>query len=178
MVNIKYVHKVKNLDERVYGQTLNRKTKMRTIRLSMVVTVVIMILCAAGMASAADNYHGGGHSGGYYRSVGHHGGHYWGGRGRSSFDFGVVIGGPYWGSPWYYPYYNPYYYPYYYPYVPAVTVPSMPQEYIEQSQEELSSTPSGVWYYCPESKAYYPYVRECPSGWQTVPAQPPSGSGR
>jgi len=153
---------------------------MRTLRLSLVVAVVMMILCAAGIASAAGNYQGGGHSGGYYRGGGHsggyygrggyHGGHYWGGHGRSNFNFGVAIGGPYWGASWYYPYY--------YPYAPAATVPSMPQEYIERSQEERSDTPSGVWYYCPESKAYYPYVKKCPGGWQTVPAQPPSGSGR
>jgi hypothetical protein len=31
----------------------------------------------------------------------------------------------------------------------------------------------GEWYYCADSKSYYPYVRECPAGWQRVPAQPP-----
>jgi hypothetical protein len=57
-------------------------------------------------------------------------------------------------------------------------VPSEPQEYIERSRDESPSSPSDLWYYCPDSKAYYPYVRECPKGWQTVPAQPPSGSER
>jgi len=79
-----------------------------------------------------------------------------------------VIGGPIWGTPWYYPYYYPYYYS------PTVAVPSTPPAYIERSQAEPSSIPSGVWYYCPESSSYYPYVKECPGGWQTVPAQPPS----
>lgn len=32
----------------------------------------------------------------------------------------------------------------------------------------------GEWYYCANSRAYYPYVRNCPAGWQRVPAQPPS----
>jgi len=32
-----------------------------------------------------------------------------------------------------------------------------------------------AWYYCPESKAYYPYVKECPGGWQQVAPQPPPG---
>jgi hypothetical protein len=133
-------------------------------------------------------YRGGGrsisHYGGYYRGrgygSGYYGGYYWG-RGYGS-SYGVVIGNPYWGASWYVPYYYPlipYYDPYYYPYRLEVTEPSMPQEYIEQSSEgESSPSTSGVWYFCPESKAYYPYVRECPGGWQKVPAQPPSESGR
>jgi hypothetical protein len=145
--------------------------------LIMAVFVLTAMCIYTASLSAAGNYQGGGHSGGYYGGGGYHGGHYWGGHGRSNVNFGVAIGGPYWGGSWYYPYYYPYYNPYYYPYAPAATVPSMPQEYIEQSDESLS-TPSGVWYYCPESKAYYPYVTECPGGWQTVPAQPPSESGR
>jgi hypothetical protein len=80
----------------------------------------------------------------------------------------IVIGGPVW-DPWYYP--EPYYYPYYYP--PVAVVPS-PPTYIEPE----SFTPTDVWYYCPGSKTYYPYVTECPDGWQTVPAQPPSEQER
>ena len=34
--------------------------------------------------------------------------------------------------------------------------------------------PQGEWYYCADSNSYYPYVRDCPGGWQRVPAQPPS----
>jgi hypothetical protein len=26
----------------------------------------------------------------------------------------------------------------------------------------------GPWYYCASANAYYPYVAECPEGWQTV----------
>ncbi len=29
------------------------------------------------------------------------------------------------------------------------------------------------WYYCDDSRSYYPHVTDCPSGWQTVPATPP-----
>jgi hypothetical protein len=28
------------------------------------------------------------------------------------------------------------------------------------------------WYLCTATNTYYPYVRECPQGWQQVPAQP------
>jgi hypothetical protein len=77
--------------------------------------------------------------------------------------FGVSIGVPIWGPGYYYP---PYYYypPVYYP--PAtVVVPSQPQRYIEQA-------PQGSWYYCADSKAYYPYVKDCPGGWQKVSPTP------
>ena len=29
----------------------------------------------------------------------------------------------------------------------------------------------GYWYYCPDYRAYYPYVASCPSGWQAVAPQ-------
>ena len=41
-----------------------------------------------------------------------------------------------------------------------------PQRYIEQSQ------PADSWYYCADSKAYYPYVKDCPGGWQRVSPTP------
>ncbi len=73
------------------------------------------------------------------------------------------------GAPW-----PGYYYPpaYYYP--PVVAVPAQPPVYIEQPQ--VYSPPAAVvqgdWYYCGDSRAYYPYVRDCPGGWQRVPSQP------
>ncbi|HTY98278.1 MAG TPA: hypothetical protein VMB75_00475 [Rhodocyclaceae bacterium] len=95
----------------------------------------------------------------------HHGGHV---------HFGVVIG-PYWG-PWYYPP-PPYYYPPYYP--PVVIERPTPQVYVEQppaaAAPAVPAAPAAAnyWYYCAKAKGYYPYVKECPSGWQRVPAQPP-----
>jgi len=81
--------------------------------------------------------------------------------------FGVVIGGPFY--PWGY-------YPPYYPYPPAVvTVPVTPPTYIEQGDARASPQPSGTWYYCAASKTYYPYVKECPAGWQRVAPQPAPG---
>ena len=147
--------------------------KMRSFRIVLLVVVLALSLLVSGMAfaqrySGSGGHGGGGHRGDYHGGGGHHG-YYYG----SGID--VVIGGPFWGVPWYYP---PYYYPYYYPYdyTPIVEVPSSPPTYIERSQP--SSTPPGVWYYCPDSKTYYPYVKECPGGWQTVPAEPPSEQGR
>ncbi len=82
----------------------------------------------------------------------------------------------YWGSGGYYPrrYYYPYY-PHYYPYYPPsiITVPSSPPVYIERSSPP-SSQPlaTGYWYYCHNPKGYYPYVKECPAGWQQVSPTP------
>ena len=83
------------------------------------------------------------------------------------------------GFPYYAPYYAPppyYYYPppYYYP-APVVAPPA---EYIERSDPPApSSTQSSqsYWFYCADAKSYYPYVKECPGGWQRVSPQPPPG---
>lgn len=84
--------------------------------------------------------------------------------------FGVVVGAPFY--PWYYPpYYGPYYSPYYYP--PAV--PAAPTTYVEQGGAQSAPPRTSYWYYCAESKTYYPYVKECPGGWQRVAPQPPGG---
>jgi len=82
--------------------------------------------------------------------------------------FGVVVGAPFY--PWYYP---PYYSPYYYP--PAVAAPAGTQTYIEQGGAQAAPAQSSYWYYCAESKTYYPYVKECPGGWQRVTPQPAPG---
>ena len=83
---------------------------------------------------------------------------------------GVYVG-PYWGpGPWYYP--PPYYYR---PEVVVVPAPQ-PPVYIEQQQEApVETAPPPVaqyWYYCAGAKGYYPYVKECPGGWQKVLPQP------
>lgn len=85
-----------------------------------------------------------------------------GGRG----SVGVYFG-PYWG-PAFYP--SPFYYP-----PQVVVVPAAPPPvYIEQRQEagEAASGGQQYWHYCGSSKAYYPYVKECPDGWQKVLPQP------
>jgi hypothetical protein len=104
----------------------------------------------------ADHGHGGGHGGGH-------------------FGFGLYLGAPY-----IYPY-SPYYYPPY-PYAyypPTVVVPAQPQVYIEQDNQQpapsQTSAPqaNNYWYYCDKPEGYYPYVKECPAGWQKVSPTPP-----
>jgi hypothetical protein len=88
--------------------------------------------------------------------------------GHGHVTFGFHIGGPaYWG-PW------PYYYPSYYPapyYAAPIVVQSPPQVYVEREAASAPETQS-YWYYCGATRGYYPYVKECPGGWQKVATTP------
>ena len=99
----------------------------------------------------------------------------WAHRGHGRVGVGVVIGAPLLGWPgYYYPPYPYYSYPPYYPY-PAPVVESSPPVYIEQGgAAPADEAEQGYWYYCHKSKAYYPYVKQCPGGWQKVAPQPSS----
>ena len=111
--------------------------------------------------------------------------------GRVYGNVGVYVGpgyGPYWGPGYARPYYRRPFYPRpYYPgpylygdpfYEPAPVVvvpPSPPPVYIEQSDVavEQSATPlEQYWYFCRGSNKYYPYVKQCPGGWEIVLPQP------
>jgi hypothetical protein len=118
----------------------------------------LLLLFGFGFSANAFANHGHFHHGHF-----HHGAH-----------VGVVIGAPlwWWSGPGYYtPYYGDPYYP------PVAAVPSQPPVYIEQSQADSSSSPSpsDYWYYCNKPDGYYPYVKQCPGGWQKVL---PSSSSR
>ena len=77
--------------------------------------------------------------------------------------FGFHFGFPLFPPVWYYP--APAYYH------PAPVAPLPAPVYIERSDAPAAEH---YWYYCPESKSYYPYVRECPSTWQRVSPRPPA----
>ena len=124
---------------------------------SKIVALLVMLAFAAasGSAMAQHSGHGGyGHGGGWGYGVG----------------LGLALGLPLlWSG-----YYAPYAYPapvYAYP-GPAMA-PS--GAYVEQGYGEAAPAPAQQqdWYFCPASNVYYPYIRECPSGWQRVPSQPP-----
>jgi len=130
--------------------------------------LLVAALAVAGGASVPAQAHGG------------HGGH---GGGHAHVGVGFYFG-PGWGWGYGYPYAYPY--PYYYPgYYPpaAAAVPSSPPQYIEQGDvnggEAAGTYDPGapapaVWYHCSKPEGYYPYIRDCPGGWEQVPAQPPS----
>jgi hypothetical protein len=101
------------------------------------------------------------------------------GHGHGGIVWGINLGVPM--GPWYYP-------PYSYPYPPWGSVPVYPNVvaaqpsppvYIEKGGEAAgpSAPASGYWYYCPDSQGYYPYVKECQSGWMSVLPQAPGQPG-
>ena len=44
---------------------------------------------------------------------------------------------------------------------------------VETTYVEVPAS-DGYWYYCPDSKSYYPYAKECASKWERVSPRPPS----
>jgi hypothetical protein len=54
-----------------------------------------------------------------------------------------------------------------------VIVETAPPVYQEQPQPQAAQQ---YWYYCQDPQGYYPYVQQCPRGWQ--PVSPTPGSGR
>ena len=46
-----------------------------------------------------------------------------------------------------------------------------------RKDQSWKAPPAQFWYYCDESKAYYPYVATCNGPWRQVSAVPPP-SGR
>jgi len=119
-------------------------------------TAILWLALLGAAAPGAASAHGYG-----YHGYGH--GHYPGPR----VGFGIYMGVPF-GYPWYAP--PNYYYP------PTVIVrPAEPQVYIERAAPQTSAPSQPVWYYCSNPQGYYPYVKECPGGWQhVVPAPPPN----
>jgi hypothetical protein len=86
------------------------------------------------------------------------------GRHHSHVTFGLHFGFPLWPAPYYAPYYYPA--PVYYPVAPAA-----PPVYVERG--DPAPQQQGMWYYCEQTRGYYPYVTECPGGWRAVPPAPP-----
>jgi hypothetical protein len=136
-------------------------------RYSKVVAVLILLMFGAAASESA--------------MAQHHGG----------VRFGINIGIPLFGQGYYPPYAYPapayaypapaYAYPgpaYSYP-APAYSYPapaySYPGQAVAPSTPYAQAGPAQQqdWYFCPNSNSYYPYARECPGGWQRVPAQPP-----
>ncbi|UFS70744.1 hypothetical protein LPW11_00805 [Geomonas sp. RF6] len=93
------------------------------------------------------------------RGYGHGHGH---GHGGAS-----VYIGPVWGPLWWGP-------TYYYPPPRTVVIERSPEVYVQQAPAPEASQ---YWYYCQDAKAYYPYVKQCPGGWQTVTPAPPPEEG-
>ena len=86
-------------------------------------------------------FHGGFHGGGFHGDRFHDGRFHAGRFHDNRFFFGGGFVDPWWG---YYPDYG----------------------YYDYGQSYSSQT----WYYCSDPAGYYPYVTQCNTGWQAVPA--------
>jgi len=140
------------------------------------ITVACLVIVLIGPVTSNPVWaRGGGYGGGHYGGGwgGHYdGGHYSGGWGYGhGGNYGHSSFGFYFGAPLY-PYYS---YPYYYP-PSIITVPATPPVYIQQSPPAAQQNTPGYWYYCTNPEGYYPYIKECPNGWQQVEPVPPAPS--
>lgn len=131
----------------------------------LVAVLILLVFAAAASESAMAQHHGGaGHGGGWN----HGGGWGHGGGVRFGFNFGIPLFWPGYFPGSYYPYPA-------YAYPPGVTGYASPPVYAEQGYAQSAPAPVQAqdWYFCAGSNGYYPYVQECPGGWQRVPSQPP-----
>lgn len=127
---------------------------MKPIKTSLV-TILVLTSLVVSLPALAQGRHG-------------HGGYYGGG-----FGLGVVMGASLFWPGYYAPYYGPnYVYPPY-PY-PGYYAP-VAQPYQAPPAPAVQQETASYWYFCAESKTYYPYVQQCPGGWQRVAPTPPPG---
>ena len=137
------------------------------------ITVACLVIVLIGSITSNSVWaHGGGHGGGGGWGGHYGGGHYGGGwgYGRGGYYGGIGLGlGLGYGLGYYggYPYYA---------YPPVVsTVPVAPPVYIQQAAPQPVPQPqANYWHYCRNPEGYYPYVKECPGGWQQVAPTPPA----
>jgi hypothetical protein len=134
---------------------------MKRWRRTLVLGAMLVGCAVASGAAIARGGHGGGHSGHAGSSGSHagfpggHGGHFSGGhRFAPRFHAGVFIG----AAP-FAPFYPPF----------SLYPPSSPDYYYGAPPAD---TP--FWYFCVSANTYYPYVADCPEGWQQVVPEPAS----
>jgi hypothetical protein len=128
---------------------------MKRFALAMV-SCAALLLAAMDEAAARGGSGGGRSSGGASRGGSHSGSHSHHNHHRFHSGFFVGFGAPlFWGPSYYYA-------PGYYEPLPV---------YIEQNPVSPEQG-SQYWYYCPSARTYYPYVGNCPEGWQRVLPQP------
>lgn len=87
---------------------------------------------------------------------------------------GLALGGPafWYGYPGYYAPYSSYYGPYVSSRRITPTVVYVEKGELVAVAPAAPAPQQNWWYYCADAKAYYPYVKECPGGWQRVAPQP------
>lgn len=169
---------------------MQKLSPTRKLELATVAAVVAMLACGAAVANTSGAGHGGlggggvgsgefsggGHGG--FADVGRGGGFSYGGRGygggwggewqgRGFYGFGYSCCA--WGIGIVDPFWDPYLwldYTFGVPYLDPYGYGAMP-EAAPAPSTSTEPAPS-YWYYCPDTKAYYPYVRQCALPWQRV----------
>jgi hypothetical protein len=113
-------------------------------RIGRALAITAALLCATALSQPNLAYAGGFHGGGGGFHGGGFGGFHGGGfHGDRFHDNRFFFGGSFGDPGWgYYPDYG----------------------YDDYTQ------PSQTWYYCSDPAGYYPYVTQCNTGWQSVPA--------
>ncbi len=53
----------------------------------------------------------------------------------------------------------------------ARPAPVQPQAQAQAPAQQGAAAP--IWYFCPDTQAYYPYAQSCASAWQRVVPHPP-----
>lgn len=82
---------------------------------------------------------------------------------RGGARIGVFVGGPiWWGWHHHYPRYER-----------VIVERPGPTVYVEKNADDEALDADQYWYFCPDSKTYYPYVKQCSSPWQRVEPTPP-----
>lgn len=134
------------------------------------------ILCQPGLAYArgggghgGGGFHGGFHGGGFHAG-GFHGGGFHGRVAAFHHGFGGVHGGRWYsasnGRRWYHGWHGGRYGWWLTGAGLAWTYYTYPWWGYDNGQPYAGQT----WYYCSDPAGYYPYVGQCNTGWQTVPA--------
>lgn len=129
-----------------------------------------------GAASPRSNAHASGHRHGGWWGSGHWRGGWWGPGVWGHTWWGPGVWGPTWWGPgaWGTAWWGP---GVWVPgNIPPVWIAPAPT-YIERSSPVEPAAPVW-WYWCADARTYYPYVKECPGGWQRVAPQTvqPAGS--
>lgn len=131
---------------------------------AMVLSAAVLVASAPGMAQAR-----GEHGGGHFRGDG------WGLGVAAALLLAapLIVASSYRAQP---TYAVPVVVPPNYGYSPVYVQPAYAQPVYAQQIQAPVQQPANVWYYCASSNGYYPYVTQCPEGWQHVsPVPPPAG---
>jgi len=137
--------------------TLKEEGKMNKLLLAIFAVITMLFTSPfEGYAGKTNTFISVHYKAGYGRGWGHHGQrrhHYRGPRYHWKGSFVI---------PWY---------PYGYHVPPPVIIQNQPPIYVQPEQQE-----ENYWYYCPNPQGYYPYIRNCDSGWMKVvpDATPPN----